>query len=219
MVEKRAKLNEMKNTRTPTKPVLDVPEGDSSDDNMSAQAKKRRGRKRERDDKYFDKATAKIEEIKAKLKTAKKDGISVRERQRLRNQISAQQSRIRKKEEVIFLNKVTREKDQKFIDMLNYMVNNFGSAELLKMHKNLATKWEGLQQVDLLTRQREVSGQKSLSGMIAPKMIRANSRTRDRMMSSFEDTTGTSGLSEKFILERISASLLDNFTTKQEEFD
>lgn len=46
---------------------------------------KRRGRKRERDDKYFDKAWGKIDEIKRKLKTAKKDGISVNERQRLRN--------------------------------------------------------------------------------------------------------------------------------------
>ena len=52
--------------------------------------KKRRGRKRERDDLYFEKAMNKIEEIKQKLKEAKNKGLSVKERQRLRNQISAQ---------------------------------------------------------------------------------------------------------------------------------
>ena len=78
-------------------------------------AAKTRGRKRERDDKYFDKAHDKVDEIKNTLKTAKQDGMTVKERQRLRNQISAQQSRIRKKEEVIFLNKVTREKDAQFM--------------------------------------------------------------------------------------------------------
>ena len=61
------------------------PAEDSDSDGASSMNKKRRGRKRERDDKYFDKATSKIAEIKAKLKTAKKDGMSVRERQRLRN--------------------------------------------------------------------------------------------------------------------------------------
>lgn len=78
------------------------------------ESKKRRGRKRERDDLYFDKAVNKIQEIRDKLKNAKALGMTVKERQRLRNQISAQQSRIRKKEEVIFLNKITREKDEKF---------------------------------------------------------------------------------------------------------
>lgn len=48
--------------------------------NNNISTKKRRGRKRERDDKYFDKATSKIAEIKATLKTAKKDGMTVKER-------------------------------------------------------------------------------------------------------------------------------------------
>ena len=46
---------------------------------------KRRGRKRERDDIYFVKAINKIKEIREQLKTAKADGISVKERQKLRN--------------------------------------------------------------------------------------------------------------------------------------
>jgi hypothetical protein len=41
---------------------------------------KRRGRKRERDDYYFLKAVKKIEEIRIKLKTAKADGLTVKDR-------------------------------------------------------------------------------------------------------------------------------------------
>ena len=59
------------------------------EDGVSNSTKKRRGRKRERDDKYFDKATSKIAEIKELLRNAKKTGMPVKERQRLRNQISA----------------------------------------------------------------------------------------------------------------------------------
>jgi hypothetical protein len=51
---------------------------------------KRRGRKRERDDLYFIKAQQRIRMLKTMLKTAKEDGLSVKERQRLRNQVSAQ---------------------------------------------------------------------------------------------------------------------------------
>ena len=72
---------------------------------------KKRGRKREKDEEYFERAQQKIEEIKARLKTAKKDGMDVKERQRLRNQVSAQQSRIKKKEEVIQLKKLIRIKN------------------------------------------------------------------------------------------------------------
>ena len=57
---------------------------------MNEKNKKRRGRKRERDDLYFHKAVTKIDEIKQKLKNAKENNMSVKERQRLRNQISAQ---------------------------------------------------------------------------------------------------------------------------------
>ena len=46
---------------------------------------KRRGRKRERDDVYFVKAVNKIKEIREILKTAKKDGLTVKQRQKLRN--------------------------------------------------------------------------------------------------------------------------------------
>jgi hypothetical protein len=47
--------------------------------------------------------------------------MDVKERQRLRNQVSAQQSRIKKKEEVILLKKLIRDKDHNlkgFLDLL-----------------------------------------------------------------------------------------------------
>ena len=49
------------------------------------QSGKRRGRKRERDDLYFAKAQDRIIELRNILKTAKEDGLTVKERQRLRN--------------------------------------------------------------------------------------------------------------------------------------
>ena len=56
-------------------------------------------------------ARDKIREFKAKLKTAKRDKIDVKERQKWRNVVSAQQSRLKKKQEVRFLNSVIRRKD------------------------------------------------------------------------------------------------------------
>jgi len=69
-------------------------------------SQKRRGRKRERDDLYFIKAEERIASLKAQLKTAKNDGLTVKERQRLRNQVSAQQSRIKRKGEAMYLNEI-----------------------------------------------------------------------------------------------------------------
>lgn len=68
-----------------------------SDSSAPQKNLKKRGRKKEKDCDYFSNAEKKIAEIKARLKTAKKDGMDVKERQRLRNQVSAQQSRIKKK--------------------------------------------------------------------------------------------------------------------------
>lgn len=56
-------------------------------------------------------ARDKIREFKAKLKTAKKDKVEVKTRQKWRNVVSAQQSRLKKKQEVRFLNSVIRKKD------------------------------------------------------------------------------------------------------------
>ena len=74
---------------------------------------KKRGRKREKWEVYLETAQQKIEEIKEKLKNAKRDGIPVAERQKLRNQVSAQQSRLKKKFEVKYLHNLISTKDQK----------------------------------------------------------------------------------------------------------
>ena len=121
--EELTEKNEQRETGGKKRQRVNTLDSDS-ESAQGATGKKRRGRKRERDDKYFDKAWGKIDEIKRKLKTAKKDGITVTERQRLRNQISAQQSRIRKKEETIFLNRVTREKDSKFLELVSFLGNH-----------------------------------------------------------------------------------------------
>jgi hypothetical protein len=55
------------------------------------------------------------------LKTAKADGMDVKERQKLRNQVSAQQSRIKKKEEVIHLHNVIRNKNEKLMDLIDIL--------------------------------------------------------------------------------------------------
>ena len=45
----------------------------------------------------------------------------MKERQRLRNQISAQNQRVKQKEESLFLNKVVKEKDSKFEQLIGYL--------------------------------------------------------------------------------------------------
>lgn len=50
---------------------------------------KRRGRKREKDDIYFEKGYKKIQELMEQLKEAKDKNLPIKERKRLRNQISA----------------------------------------------------------------------------------------------------------------------------------
>jgi hypothetical protein len=77
---------------------------------------KRRGRKRERDDVYFVKGNKKINDLRDKLKLEGK-GMTLTERQQIRNKISAQMSRLKKKEETIFLNRVVREKDDRYLKM------------------------------------------------------------------------------------------------------
>mmetsp|Transcript_10963 Transcript_10963/g.16624 ORF Transcript_10963/g.16624 Transcript_10963/m.16624 type:complete len:235 (+) Transcript_10963:1395-2099(+) len=105
-------------------------------------ATKKRGRKREKDDAYFNRAQKKITEIKAKLKTAKKDGMDVKERQRLRNQVSAQQSRIKKKEEVISLNRMIGQKDENshgFISAFFEVLGQSDSVDKNEFITNLLT--------------------------------------------------------------------------------
>lgn len=174
-------------------------DSDSDMQLMNDKSKKRRGRKRERDDLYFHKAVTKIEEIKQMLKTAKEKNMSVKERQRLRNQISAQQSRIRKKEEVIFLNRVTREKDEKFSELINAMVTTLDSRDLVTIHKKLSKGcWEisemSYKNVDFTSYKKQknspvdsqgeskhANNPETKSNWNFPRMTRAQSKTFTRM--------------------------------------
>ena len=74
---------------------------------------RRRGRKRIKDDQYFKLAIARIMEQRFQLKNQEALGLSITEKNNLRNKISAQNARLRKKEESIFLNTVVMEKDRK----------------------------------------------------------------------------------------------------------
>jgi uncharacterized protein (DUF3084 family) len=62
----------------------------------TAAAPKKRGRKLTEAEQYRQESNQKIEMLKNELK---KKGLSVAQRQKIRNQISAQQSRLKKKEE------------------------------------------------------------------------------------------------------------------------
>lgn len=75
-----------------------------------------RGRKREPWEKYKKDAEVKIADLRAKLACAKRDKMPVKERMKLRNQISAQQSRLKKKMEVFHLHKLIKDKDDKIND-------------------------------------------------------------------------------------------------------
>ena len=100
----------------------------------SAAPEKKRGRKREQWDKYVAAARDKIREFKAKLKTAKRDKIDVKERQKWRNVVSAQQSRLKKKQEVRFLNSVIRRKDdgiETLMDIIGHELESIGQLGIL----------------------------------------------------------------------------------------
>lgn len=85
------------------------------DDNMSESSETAKFKKqKEEDEAYFQRTMNKIDEIKAKLKTAKQDGMDVKMRQKLRNQVSAQQSRIKKKQEVLYLKKLLDDSQKKY---------------------------------------------------------------------------------------------------------
>ena len=108
--------------------------GDDVSSERSAGKAKKRGRKREAWDKYVKDAQKKIAEFKKKLSTAKRDGIPVKMRQKWRNVVSAQQSRLKKKYEVKFLNQIIGTKDQgieEFLDIVASTLKEANKPELL----------------------------------------------------------------------------------------
>mmetsp|Transcript_32876 Transcript_32876/g.50268 ORF Transcript_32876/g.50268 Transcript_32876/m.50268 type:complete len:168 (+) Transcript_32876:973-1476(+) len=109
---------------------------------------KRRGRKRERDDRYFEQGYKKIQDIMDKLKTAKKDGMPIAERQRLRNQISAQRSRLKKKEENLFLNRKVREKDRKFQNLVDGLTSVLNETQAKALWDRVCPDWKKIDDED-----------------------------------------------------------------------
>lgn len=87
------------------------------------ECKKRRGRKCEKDDVYIKRGNEKIEGIKLRLKTAKQDGMSVKERKKLRCKVSAHEHRIKKKIEASTLNTILKTKDAKYLDLCNILIS------------------------------------------------------------------------------------------------
>jgi len=94
MASTQSKVSENKKAAAPkssnklTKPAAKAKEETSAQSEPGAL--KKRGRKREKWEVYLENAEKKIDEIKLKLKHAKRDNIPVKERQRLRNMVSAQ---------------------------------------------------------------------------------------------------------------------------------
>jgi hypothetical protein len=82
-----------------------------------------------------------VEAAKKILRTAKEDGLSVKERQALRNKISAQNSRIRKKQESIFLARVVEEKDSKMIRLIEAITQVASAQQLAQIHSKICDSW------------------------------------------------------------------------------
>ena len=61
----------------------------------------------------MEESSKKIKELKEKLEHAKDDGLTVEERQKLRNKASARISRLKKKEELNVLYSLIEDKDSK----------------------------------------------------------------------------------------------------------
>ena len=74
---------------------------------------KKRGRKTENWEKYVQDALEKINQYKEKLRTAQDNNVSIKDRQKWRNLISAQESRLKKKIELKFLHFLLNCKDQR----------------------------------------------------------------------------------------------------------
>lgn len=76
------------------------------------------------------------------LDNAARNGEPVKRRKQLRNQISAAEARVRQKRESMFLNRVTRDKDEKILKLLTFLGNNMSLEQLIKMQEELANDWD-----------------------------------------------------------------------------
>ena len=85
--------------------------------------------------------------------------MSSRERQNLRNKLSAQISRIRKREEQIFLHKVVKQKDEKIMSLLEIVIQHADPCQMEKIKKDCKLKWDDYEAVEIRTRRRKVEAE------------------------------------------------------------
>ena len=98
----------------------------------------RRGRKRQNDEHFFTQAEKRNNQLRLQLMDKTLD---VKGRKRLRNQISATNSRVKKKREQLFLNRIVREKDMKFRFLLEAVMETVGTQKLEQILYETAQDW------------------------------------------------------------------------------
>ena len=59
-----------------------------------------------------------------------------------RNQISAHNSRMLRKEQLMFLNKACADKDEKFQDLIDYLCGTLPDEDLIAMNNHFQAEWE-----------------------------------------------------------------------------
>ena len=105
---------------------------------------KQKGRKRERWDNYKRVSEEKIEDLRKVLRGANEAKMSNKERVKIRNQISAQQARLKKKMEVIHLNKIIENKDDKINQLPDILENELGIEphKIRKLAEYIEANWQ-----------------------------------------------------------------------------
>ena len=71
---------------------------DSMSESEAEEAPKKRGRKKQKDEDYINGANLKIEQLRVEYKKAQNSGATAAQKKRLRNQITAMQSRVKQKQ-------------------------------------------------------------------------------------------------------------------------
>jgi len=117
--------------------IPDEPEENAITVENTAMPQSRKGRKRERDDLYFIKGQKKIADAQHMLRTQYQT-LTFKQKQGLRNQISAQKSRLIKKEEAMFLNNEVREKDKKYHDIVKTLLGIMSEDQARELQSKLS---------------------------------------------------------------------------------
>ena len=77
------------------------------------EAPKKRGRKKQKDEDYINAANLKIEKLREDYKKAQRSNATAAQKKRLRNQITAMQSRVKQKQMLMDMSTVVQDMDQR----------------------------------------------------------------------------------------------------------